>query len=185
MGVGGSPDYTEGILEGEVWCNAHDVTKTPAADYVRTVASIHFYDDSNTRSTEYPDVAILTLSSPITTVNQFLICNEDANIPGANDELTHIGMGTINRPNSNEQTYQEPDVLQEVTLYSTTCPYGASSPVQWVLCAHDNEPGVVRNGCRGDSGSALFDSSTGLFLGIDSFGSGECDYPTGVSFYGL
>jgi secreted trypsin-like serine protease len=134
------------------------------------------------------DIMLVKIHPPVTTITPIAL-NTDENAPAKDAKLVIMGYGTKGAQ------YNSPPNLQYVTIGERSCKPFSQKPFlkdhppvnkTKVMCAYSRKP--FRNTCFGDSGGPLVDKSTGLLVGVLSFGDKNClrPYPTAfsrVSFY--
>jgi len=114
------------------------------------------------------DVAILTLSTPVTTA-QLQTINRDQNYPDGNTEVpvTAYGFGGINAAVEQSQNLRKASTMLS-TDADCQARHGNYDPMSQV-CTLDPEEGI----CGGDSGGPIIDNS-GVQVGLLSYGSPDC-----------
>ncbi|CAB9503449.1 Trypsin delta/gamma-like protein CG30031 [Seminavis robusta] len=120
----------------------------------------------------YSDLAVLSLSSPVTTVTSFVVLNSDTSHPSSGD-LTAIGFG---RTSTDGPTSSSLLKTTEAFVSESTCKeaWECVSSTYHVCAVGASNNGV----CKGDSGGPLLDSAK-VQVGVASFvGSDGCGTST-------
>ena len=175
-------DFLTGPSEVAVAVGRSDLDSTQGVRIA--IRSIHIHPDWDPKKLS-PDVALLELATPVTTITPIqLATGANNNFEAAGTPLTVIGWGNLDTRNGHA-TF--PDALHEVVVPAVTdtaCAkiYHKFLVQATMLCA--GAPGL--DSCQGDSGGPIFaTTATGvrIQMGIVSWGQG-CAKNHFVGVYG-